>query len=208
MTVTPKCEVPGEGCWWFTPFPRAITTASQAGPQADPTETSQDRPTHCKARHQRRRIGLLEVGHVSQRHGHPIGPGHRPPAHMLFARSWVSALTWWPLHHIQGWGGGHKSHHVPWGGWGCPRVCHAALLHTHHTLENRYGFWPQPGCVTVPGGEAAFLVARQRFPYRSQFNFSVKNMENMLSCNSISGMMHIHFSRKIYCGANHASIGF
>ena len=42
------------------------------------------------------------------------------------------------------------------------------------TLENRYGFWPQTGCVTVPGCEAAFLVARWRFPYRSRFNFSVK----------------------------------
>ena len=27
-----------------------------------------------------------------------------------------------------------------------------------------YGFWPQIGCVTIPGREAAFLVARQRFP--------------------------------------------
>ena len=42
---------------------------------------------------------------------------------------------------------------------------------THLTLENRYGFWPQSGCVTVPGCKAAFLVARQRFPYRSRFNF-------------------------------------
>ena len=39
------------------------------------------------------------------------------------------------------------------------------------TLGNRYGFWPQTGCVTVPGCEAVFLVARQRFPYRSRFNF-------------------------------------
>ena len=75
-------------------------------------------------------------------------------------------------------------------------------------LGNRYGSWPQTGCVTVPGCEAAFLVARQRFPYRSRFNFSVKNMENMLLCNAICDIMHIDFSRKIYCGANDASIGF
>ena len=79
---------------------------------------------------------------------------------------------------------------------------------THLTLENRYGFWPQSGCVTVPGCKAAFLVARQRFPYRSRFNFSVKNMENRLPCNAICDIMHIDFSRKIYCGANDASIGF
>ena len=77
-----------------------------------------------------------------------------------------------------------------------------------HTLENRYGFWPQTGCVTVPGCEAAFLVARQRFPYRSRFNFSVKNMENVLLCNAICDIMHIDFSRKIYCGTKDASIGF
>ena len=71
-------------------------------------------------------------------------------------------------------------------------------------LENRYGFWPQTGCVTVPGREATFLVARQRFPYRSRFNFSVTNMENMLPCNAICDIMHIDFSRKIYCGANDA----
>ena len=76
------------------------------------------------------------------------------------------------------------------------------------TLANRYGFWPQTGCVTVPGREAAFLVARQRFPYGSRFNFSVKNMENILPCNAIRNTMHIDFSRKIYCGANDASIGF
>ena len=76
------------------------------------------------------------------------------------------------------------------------------------TLENRYGFWPQTGCVTVPGCEAAFLMARQRFPYRSRFNVSVKNMENMLPCNAICDIMHIEFSRKIYCGSNDASIGF
>ena len=76
------------------------------------------------------------------------------------------------------------------------------------TLENRYGFWPQTGCVTVPGCEAAFLVARQRFPCHSRFNFLVKNMENMLPCNAICDTMHIYFSRKIYCGANDASIGF
>ena len=79
---------------------------------------------------------------------------------------------------------------------------------THIKLENRYGFWSQTGCVTVPGREAAFLVARQRFPYRSRFNFSVTNMENMLPCNAICDIMHIDFSRKIYCGANDASIGF
>ena len=50
-------------------------------------------------------------------------------------------------------------------------------IYIYITLENRYGFWPQTGCVTVTGREAAFLVARQRFPYRSRFNFSVKNME-------------------------------
>ena len=65
----------------------------------------------------------------------------------------------------------------------------------------------QTGCVTVPGREAPFLVARQRFPYRSRFNFSVKNMEHMLLCNAICDQMHIDFSRKIYCGANDASIG-
>ena len=87
-------------------------------------------------------------------------------------------------------------------------------LQWHHnnaqdtTLENRYGFWPQTGCVTVPGCEATFLVSRQRFPYRSRFNFSVKNMENMLRCNAICDIMHIDFSRKIYCRANDASIGF
>ena len=75
-----------------------------------------------------------------------------------------------------------------------------------NTLENRYGFWPQTGCVTVPGREAAFLVARQRFPYRSRFNFSVKNMENMLLWNAICDIMHIDFNRKMYCGANDASI--
>ena len=78
----------------------------------------------------------------------------------------------------------------------------------HTTLENHYGFWPQTGCVTVPGREAAFLVDRQRFPYCSRFNFSVKSMENMLSCNAMCDIMHIDFSRKIYCGANDASIGF
>ena len=78
----------------------------------------------------------------------------------------------------------------------------------YFTLGNRYGFWPQTGCVTVPGREAAFLVARQRFPYRSRFNFSVKNMENMLPCNAICEITHIDFSRKMYCGANDASIGF
>ena len=67
-----------------------------------------------------------------------------------------------------------------------------------NTLENRYGFWPQTGCVlTVPGCEAALLVARQRLPYRSRFNFSVKNMENMLPCNALCDIMHIDFSRKI-----------
>ena len=66
------------------------------------------------------------------------------------------------------------------------------------TLENPYGFWPQTGCVTVPGREAVFLVARQRFPCRSRFNFSVKNMENMLPCNAICDIMHIDFSRNIY----------
>ena len=79
---------------------------------------------------------------------------------------------------------------------------------TPFTLENRYGSWPQTGCVTVPGREAAFLGARQRFPYRSRFNFSVKNRENMLPCNAICDVMHIDLSRKIYCGANYASIGF
>ena len=66
----------------------------------------------------------------------------------------------------------------------------------------------QTGCVTVPGCEAVFLVARQRFPYHLRFNFSVKNMENMLLCNAICDIMHIDFSRKIYCGANDTSIGF
>ena len=61
---------------------------------------------------------------------------------------------------------------------------------------------------TVPGREAAFLVARQRFPYRSRFNSSVKNVENMLPCNAICDIMHIDFRREIYCGANDASIGF
>ena len=79
---------------------------------------------------------------------------------------------------------------------------------TIFTLENRYGFWPQTGCVTVPGRDAAFLVARQRFPYRSRFNFSVKNMENMLLWNAICDIMHIDFNRNLYCGANDASIGF
>ena len=83
-----------------------------------------------------------------------------------------------------------------------------AWIRHKFTLENRYGFWPQTGCVTVPGYEAAFLVARQRFPYRSRFNFSAKNMENMLLSNAICDIMHIDFSRKIYCGANDASIGF
>ena len=82
------------------------------------------------------------------------------------------------------------------------------LLVSSDTLENRYGSWPQTGCVTVPGCEAAFLVARQRSPYRSRFNFSVKNMENMPLFNAICDIMHIDFSRKIYCGANDASIGF
>ena len=45
---------------------------------------------------------------------------------------------------------------------------------------------------------AAFLVTGQRFPYRSRFNFSVKNMENMLLCNTVCDIMHIDFSRKIY----------
>ena len=95
----------------------------------------------------------------------------------------------------------HQSHCPLWGN---------SPVHSPHkgTLENRYGFWPQTGCVTVPGCEAAFLVARQRFPYHSRFNFSVKNMENMLPCNAICDIMHIDFSRKIYCGANDASIGF
>ena len=84
------------------------------------------------------------------------------------------------------------------------RIRHLWLL----TLENRYGCWPQTGCVTVPGREAPFLVARERFPYRSRFNFSVKNMENMLPCNAICDIMHIDFSREIYCGANDASAGF
>ena len=42
----------------------------------------------------------------------------------------------------------------------------------------------------------------------ARFNFSVKNMENMLSCNAICDTMHIDYNRKIYCGANDASIGF
>ena len=41
------------------------------------------------------------------------------------------------------------------------------LFHILTTLENRYGFWPQTGCVTVPGREAAFLVVQQQFPYHS-----------------------------------------
>ena len=32
--------------------------------------------------------------------------------------------------------------------------------------------------------------------------------ENMLLCNAICDIMHIYFIRKIYCGANDASIGF
>ena len=79
-----------------------------------------------------------------------------------------------------------------------------------NTLENRYGFWPQTGCITIPGREAAFLVARQRFPYRSRFNFSVKTwkicycaMQSAIKCISISlgkyiveQMMHpLAFSR-------------
>ena len=104
-----------------------------------------------------------------------------------------------------------KCREIPW-----DRVRHfdtrttrcQAFWYKDDTLENRYGFWPQTGCVTVPGREAAFLVARQRFPYRSRFIFSVKNMENMLPCNAICDIMHIDLSRKIYCGANYASIGF
>ena len=79
------------------------------------------------------------------------------------------------------------------------------MIRSYTALGNRYGFWPQTGCVTVPGCEAAFLVARQRFPYRSRFNFSVKNMENMLLCNVICDIMHIDFNRKICCGANDAT---
>ena len=97
----------------------------------------------------------------------------------------------------------------------CGNACHGpdsdsvySASEHRYTLENRYGFWPQTGCVTVPGCEAAVLVARQRFPYRSRFNFSVKNMENMPLCNAICDTMHIDFNRKIYCGANDASIGF
>ena len=96
---------------------------------------------------------------------------------------------------------------LPWGVLGRGLEWFGTLV-SFDTLENRYGFWPQTGCVTVPGCEAAFLVARQRFPYRSRFNFSVKTMENMLPGNAICDMMHIDFSRKIYCGANDASIGF
>ena len=70
------------------------------------------------------------------------------------------------------------------------------IITKYYTLENRYGFWTQTGCVTVPGCEAAFLVARQRFPYRSRFNFSVKNMKNMLPCNTICDIMQIDFSKK------------
>ena len=54
-------------------------------------------------------------------------------------------------------------------------ACHPGGTYTHlFTLENRYGFWPPADCVTVPGRQAAFLVARQRFPYRSRFNFQSK----------------------------------
>ena len=60
-------------------------------------------------------------------------------------------------------------------------------------------------CVTVPGREAAFLVARQRFPYRSRFNFSVENVNNMLLRYAICDVIYIDFIRKPYSGANDAS---
>ena len=81
--------------------------------------------------------------------------------------------------------------------------------HGEHTVSL---FW-----IIVHAGESLRFLASdwlrsgswaQRFPYCSRFNFSVKNMENMLPCNAICDTVHIHFSRKIYCGANDASIGF
>ena len=78
------------------------------------------------------------------------------------------------------------------------------LYHAGESLRFLASDWLRNGS----GCEAAFLVGRQRFPYRSRFNFSVKNMENMLLCNAIFDIMHIDFSWKIYCGANDASIGF
>ena len=140
-------------------------------------------------------------------------PGNKPlsepmvvslPTHICVIRpQWVKVMAWCPQttnHYLnQSWPNSIIHHPVGWA---------LTCKPTKHTLENRYGFWPQTGCVAVPGCEAAFLVARQRFPYRSRFNFSVKNMENMLPCNAICDIMHIDFSKKIYCGANDASIGF
>ena len=75
----------------------------------------------------------------------------------------------------------------------CPTQLCRIVMEFYFTLENRYGFWRQTGCEAVLGCEAAFLVAQQRFPYRSRFNFSVKTwkicyrpMQSATQCISIS----------------------
>ena len=150
------------------------------------------------------RFGLIDSGSSLIDWANSLAPNRRQAISSI-----NDALVYWVLTHIC----------VTWPQWVniCRAVAVPVWLSTWHTwrvylatltLENRYGSWPQTGCVTVPGREAAFLVARQRFPYRSRLNFSVKNMENMLLCNAICDTMHIYFSRKIYCGVNDASISF